>query len=134
VVLPLAFACQVLLIKDVRRYWTDPLSTSIHKPKIRKDWFSVSFFLFAFFFFAPQPVDGFAEPATQAERRQAAPTALVSDILFTLRRCLSQQADVKRLLYHGLQQAVEANPDLAVHVLNFLIPHLSVSSTFFSSS
>lgn len=64
---------------------------------------------------------------SQDARSSAPPPAALSagEVLAILRRCLSQQPDVRLSLYVGLHRAVTDMPHLAVDVLSVLEPHFS---------
>ncbi|KAF8387882.1 hypothetical protein HHK36_026544 [Tetracentron sinense] len=70
----------------------------------------------------------FQESSSQASCSQQAETCGMGEGLFQelsglLRRCLSQQANVKEVMYHGFVKLVLVDPSTAGSVFDFLLPH-----------
>ncbi|KAG8097308.1 hypothetical protein GUJ93_ZPchr0013g34681 [Zizania palustris] len=69
--------------------------------------------------------DSSSQPSSsqQPERHLEIGGCLFQELSGLLRRCLSQQARVKEVLYRGLIQIVISDPAIAENVLDFLWPH-----------
>ncbi|KAL2612804.1 hypothetical protein R1flu_024496 [Riccia fluitans] len=52
-------------------------------------------------------------------------TNLLQDLLGLLRRCLSQQVNVRETLYQGLPKLLKMDPDSAENIFDLLFPHFS---------
>ncbi|KAI4996215.1 hypothetical protein ZWY2020_046806 [Hordeum vulgare] len=59
----------------------------------------------------------------QPEIHRKVGVELFQELSGLLRRCLSQQARVRKVLYEGLIRIVTSDPDVADNVLDFLWPH-----------
>ncbi|KAM3313364.1 hypothetical protein ACQJBY_032769 [Aegilops geniculata] len=69
--------------------------------------------------------DSSSQPSSsqQPEIHREVGVELFQELSGLLRRCLSQQARVKTVLYEGLIRIVTSDPDVADNVLDFLWPH-----------
>ncbi|KAG6544322.1 hypothetical protein Mapa_014156 [Marchantia paleacea] len=50
---------------------------------------------------------------------------LLQDLLGLLRRCLSQQVNVRETLYQGLPKLLQVDPDAAENIFDLIFPHFS---------
>ncbi|KAL3678719.1 hypothetical protein R1sor_021675 [Riccia sorocarpa] len=60
-----------------------------------------------------------------AEKKPVINANLLQDLLGLLRRCLSQQANVREMLYQGLPKLLQMDPDSAENIFDLLFPHFS---------